>query len=1546
MNTDLERLLAGWEQGPATAEAAHNLVSAAAATLPDAALPQPASALRRFLGVTRKPDFLCALPDADAREEWFETCLAVVDAIGFDLGDLLEQRADEAPDHILFRTHIGADRDDWSFLRVRELARATAAVLWRDGPPPRLADDVANPVPGPRVGILCNNGLASAVCDLACLTEGILVAPLNIHFKEEHLGWIFDRLVLTVAICDNADRLDQLIALRDKVKRPFVIYTLMSDPRVGRPGIKRLEAERSPLGAAEIDGILSDRPRRNLRDPATVMFTSGSTGLPKGVAFTQRNLVSKRFARAAALPTVGRDEVLLCYLPLFHTFGRFLEMLGSIFWGGTYIFADNPSADSLLDMLGKVAPTGLISVPVRWQQIAERVWEITRGEDADQDLGVHLRNLVGARLRWGISAAGYLDPKVFRFFHRHDIKLCSGFGMTEGTGGLTMTPPDDYVPDSVGIPLPGTRIRLAQSGELQVSGCYIARYLEPAAPNGSLEVPRPRSDDWWLATGDLFRSTGDNHLEIVDRIKDIYKNNKGQTIAPRAVESLFEQVPGIRRTFLAGDGRAYNTLLIVPEPADDILQSLQDEEGRRHYFQHIIAASNSALSPWERVVNFAILDRDFSADHGELTPKGSLRRKTIETNFASAIGDMYRSNDRILECNGLRVRIPRWFFRDLGLLEDAITTDGPRLINTGNGQTLPIAQAGGTRVRIGDLGYDLGGDGGTPPLIDLGLFVRHPLLWIANPSLIRFSPCRTGWNTDLQGIAPHVHLPVRPEETDPECLVPVTVEPTLAEVNHQCTQALFGAAEAAIVAIFQLDAALKRAHGPLVEVIRSRLQTLAEHPVQEVRCRAFQILMLDDPHPDYQRHLPVFIESGLPFLDQESFKAISHASLHPHDLTALRKRLAYYRHRLDWPADDRTRTIFGDLLRMLADFGRYHLEFYSAIRAELFSWIRHHEDAELSRLADTIMAELGAWFETRMHAGYAGLDPALWEGKIAFQEGLNARESSRLEDVLVGTTFLRESLYLAFEGEASLLDEIGPGGIWVSRIISRFEDSRFRVSINTQTGKHFDLQLILFHNLEEESIEETVNWYLTLSGCTEERPVVPVFGSSRTDLGALTMAYTSDLTVWEKIREFSSTRGPGTRLPSRMRWRQLLVRAMSVVIRGWQHSGRRIIPGRISPYNIVVPEPDFRTGALLNNLTGWQPYDGPLSLLRPLWRNMLHHTLCHYPWTDFYIDKTWLFDAVVEALGMDEAGRWLGEFSASLQADSAAVATAMWPEFTQDLTAFLERLEAGYHPPLAIEGAIERYDEWDRINPEAPIQARLEIVQELLSLYRLDRLPEIARFTLYRRTIFHRLGGKAETLFGRLLEHMHRTPDRRASSMVELSELQSELTGPDERLAFTRMAFPHWTRDQRVEIKTLGEAGHSKVVVHSTMTDRKGIVYTVGEPTSPSEVGFLYRLFLQAGFPKTVSPQDRHLVVLDQSEQIVAGALFRPLDEETVFLDGVVVNRALAERGIAAGIMDEFSIRMKAAGVRTIRTQFFLRRFYEKHGFRVDPTGGGLVRHL
>src|SRR5262249_35849223 len=146
----------------------------------------------------------------------------------------------------------------------------------------------------------------------------------------------------------------------------------------------------------------------------TIMYTSGTTGTPKGIRFSHRNVVFKRFARALALPEIGEDDVFLCYLPFFHTFGRFLELYGCVFWGATFCFLDSPALEALIQGMRRWRPTVFISVPKKWLQLHEAIAARASADDStDAEILEATRSLTGGRLRWGLSAAGHLEADVF-----------------------------------------------------------------------------------------------------------------------------------------------------------------------------------------------------------------------------------------------------------------------------------------------------------------------------------------------------------------------------------------------------------------------------------------------------------------------------------------------------------------------------------------------------------------------------------------------------------------------------------------------------------------------------------------------------------------------------------------------------------------------------------------------------------------------------------------------------------------------------------------------------------------------------------------------------------------------------------------------------------------------------------------------------------------------------------------------------------------------------------------------------------------------------
>lgn len=1508
------------ETGAPPAETALELLALAERLLASGE-PDPAASpvWHRYLDATGRRSFMQALPGDGHRARWAETAFAAILVSGYTLETLLAGRVRRAPDAVLFREAGGGVPTGLSYGEAARRLRVLAGLF-------------CSLEAEPRVAIYAENSLEGACCDLACLVHRIFVAPLSVHLDARSLAWVFDRLSIDTVVTDSAERLARLDEARPLARRPFrtlVTRAREVDPSRGPAATEPLDEACARLDLERADALLARRRPRPLTDVATVMFTSGSTGAHKGVAFTLYNLLAKRFARAAALPDVGDREVLLCYLPLFHTFGRFLELLGSVYWGGTYVFAGNPSFETLAAELPRVRPTGLIGVPLRWSQLRDHARE-RMSEASGNAREAAFREVVGDRLHWGLSAAGHLDPGVFRFFQKLGVDLCSGFGMTEATGGVTMTPPGAYVDGTVGVPLPGIRTRFGPQGELEIAGPYVARYLDEDAGAGL--PPQDPCEPTWLATGDLFRARADGYLEIVDRIKDIYKNSRGQTVSPRRVEQRFDGVPGIRRAFLAGDGRESNVLLIVPERDDGALPTSEGEA--RDYFRQIVAAANAHLAPYERIVDFAVLERDFDAGRGELTPKGTYRRKAIEAGFAEVIERLYLSNAVELRCGARRVRVPRWLFRELGLLEGEIVAGRDELICARTGRRLVVRATGDAgAVRLGDLEYGLRGE-----VVDLGVFARQPRLWVGNAALAAFCPCKDGW--DVPTPAAQVRLPWRSsgDGADPGVdAVGCAADERLWRLHRLCVDALARSGSAALEAVERLGRELPGCDGALAGVIRRRLEALARHPDEEVRCRAYRILLRDEPRPDTNEALSAFVESGLTFLNEASVRAIADAGFGDRRLEALRQRLARYRARLDWPASPLRRRQFERVFDLLCEFAHQDLGEFGTVRAELASWALHSADPELAAAAEVRLSALVDQFHAAVtdHSATGGRGGTLELG------GVGAADAERLERVLRDPGFVKQSLLLVYDEGGFELGQVRPSGFRVSRGKGGDGSGSYRVAIDLRSGRHFELEVVL-GDLARPRRRETLTWLTALADRPSRSAVLPRLGACRPDLGAISFAWVRDPTVEARIGALLASEAATAGASRRHLWRQLFVRGMAATFALWRRSGGRVVAAA-TPANVAVPEADFREGACVLSLDGWRPYERPASLVLPLLAGFFRQPAALESRVAPLLEVGWIFDACLEALGAEGGRRFLTQLDADL---SGAPRSSERDELAAALAAYRAGAAAEPFLPLGLACACERYAQWTRANQSATPAARLEEVEQLGWLYRIERFGAALRYRLYRATYFEGANAAAHAAFDRLLERLARTPDRPGVHLEELSDLQAALADPADREAFARMVFSRARAEQRLEVLRLAGSEGTHVIVRSEIVDTRGAHFRVREPVGPAEVGTLYRLLRDAAYPRPISDDDSHLVVTDESDQVIGGLAFVAQERDSVVIKGPVVAAPLQGRGIAEALLEDFCVRMAARGVRLVKTDFVLQPTYGADGFTVDARFGGLVRPL
>jgi long-subunit acyl-CoA synthetase (AMP-forming) len=1482
--------------------------------------------LFEYLDFSRKPSFLKSLGDYSVRNRWAESIFEIIQQTNFSLKDLMEQRVAEHPTKTLFQDRYGANIINWTYVQVYHHIKEIAAVFHT------IENDE------PRVAIFTQNSVESASCDLACLMFDIFDTPLSIHFDKDVLTEIFKNLDINIVICDSKERIKKIEEINDSLSGKLKIFTTIREYS-DEKNSHYLNTECKKLSNEQVNSILEKRKRKPINEVATTMFTSGSTGMPKGVSFSIYNLVSKRFARAAAVPEIGENEVFLCYLPLFHTFGRYLELMGSIFWSGTYTMAGDTSKESLLALFPMVNPSVFISIPLRWLELYEKCIEETENI-VDEDLKANtVRSIVGTRLKWGLSAAGYLPPKVFRHFHENGVSLCSGFGMTEATGGITMTPPEIYIDNSTGKALPGIKTRTKETGELELSGHYLARYLEDAGPGQIIDFPKNNVSDYWLSTGDVFNVDENGFHEIIDRVKDIYKNNKGQTVAPRTVEQKFSHVPGIKETFLVGDARPYNVLLIIPNYSDLIIDN-DDKVNRDEYFHQIVMAANKEVAPYERVVNFSVLDRDFSSEKGELTPKGSFNRKIIEQNFETLIKKLYASDTVQLFVEDTEISIPVWFFRDLGILENDIISTEKGLLNIRNKKELQIKKIEENIILIGNLRYYI-----DFKFINLGLMARQPKIWLGNPELIQFCPVKEGWDLPLKSVNDRVFIDNYQKISKSE-IEKISIKGSrdvqINLINKLICEILYTDFENASEKIIKLGEMFSQLDKRIADTVRKRLEALAYHNDENIRVLAYRTLLLKDPNPDFSKSFPAFIKSGLSFLNEDSINIIAESNLGSKHLDALRRRMYAYRNQFDWPVDEATRVQFESLIKLIFNFASRHLNYYSAIRSELASWALLKADPILAEFAGKHIYQLETIYDSKLAVEIKLFSKKDWEKKIVFESVIPKKDQEELLRIFYKTYFLYKSIRLIFNDEDFSFEEIKDKGLWIVKMLAYKEFMHYRVSINTTTGKHYDIHLVKSDNNIKKANPETVFWHAAISGHPYGEYVLPVLGCSDDELGILTTQYIGGLTLWDKIREYSEIHKSISYVNRSKAWRKKFIKAFTAIIKAWKSSGYFIIPGSISPNNSVVPEMDFREYAAILTLSGFKKYENTLSLLEPMINNFYSKTAALYPWTKKHLNIDWVFDSFVEALGETEAMQLFIQMKLDLEKKNIENADGIC--VIERLELYIQNRKNHYYYPISVYNASEQYLDWENMNPTAKSGAKEQTISELIELYHLHRFPIIVRYNLYRYTYFVQADIEIKECFDKFLQKMEEDTNIPPIHLIELSDLQSALKTDDDKAIFSRMVFPNIKEEQKLDILRIVNKQYDEVIINSELKDKNNVTYNFRQPISASEVGALYNLFFKENYPKEISSSDKHFILSDSKNQLIGGLCYKLLEEEVVLLDGMVINSTLHGRGIGSEMIEDFFTRMATMGVKSVKAHFLFGNYYLKHNFQVDKQWGALVR--
>ncbi|EMY35018.1 AMP-dependent synthetase and ligase [Arthrobacter crystallopoietes BAB-32] len=584
-----------------------------------------------------------------------------------NITDLVVKQAAKASDPALFsRPGVAGS---WQDVRASEfLADVTA-----------LAKGLvaAGAAPGDRIGIMARTRYEWSLVDFAIWFAGCVSVPIYETSSPSQVAWILGDSGAIGAFVES-DRHEDIV--RQAVRNEGLEHV----GHVWQLGADQLQALREAGSSIEDSLIEERRQAASLEDLATIIYTSGTTGRPKGCELTHGNFAELAENAAAALPDVAHEGArTIMFLPLAHVFARFISVL-CVACGATV--AHTADVKNLLPDLQSYRPTFILAVP----RVFEKVYNssMLKAEDSGKGRIFHaaaetaiawsraeavgkvplalrlkhklfdklvfhkIREAMGGRVEYAVSGGGPLGERLGHFFHGIGLLVLEGYGLTETTAPVTVNTPQLIKIGTVGAPLPGNAVRIAEDGEILAKGiCVMRGYF------GRPDLTEEAFDDGWFRTGDIGELDADGFVHITGRKKEIIVTAGGKNVIPALLEDQIRADALVSQCVVLGDQRPFISALVTLDtealpgwldrhglPAGTTAAEAAEHPKVREAVQTLIAAANETVSQAEAIKEFRIVPEDFTEASGHLTPSLKIKRAQVLQDYAEIVEEIYAAS--------------------------------------------------------------------------------------------------------------------------------------------------------------------------------------------------------------------------------------------------------------------------------------------------------------------------------------------------------------------------------------------------------------------------------------------------------------------------------------------------------------------------------------------------------------------------------------------------------------------------------------------------------------------------------------------------------------------------------------------------------------------------------------------------------------------------------------------------------------------------------------------------------------------------------------
>ncbi len=521
--------------------------------------------------------------------------------------------------------------------------------------------------PGDRVSVLSDTRPEWVQVEFGIALAGAVVVPIYPSSSVDECEWVLSNSGAVVVVCENAAQAAKVEQVRERLPELRTVVLIDGEADETLTSLRARGGDRAELDR-RTEAVTPDQP-------ALIIYTSGTTGRPKGCVLTHRNLTS--CCRVCDdLDVLGPEDVVYLFLPLAHVFAQVIA-LGAAGMGAVTAFCSG-DASRIVPDLAALSPTVVPSVPRIFEKVHASVSGLVPAElrtqavaagmavraleravrevpdalraavdQADAALFGRVRAVFGGKVRQAITGAAPIAPEILEFFHAAGVPVNEGYGLSESTAIGTLNTLDAVRIGSIGRPVPGCEVRIADDGEILMRGPHIfAGYWRNDEATAETLV------DGWLHTGDLGAMDEDGYVTITGRKKDIIITSGGKNLSPATMENDLKLCRWISHAVMHGDRRPYPVALITLDveelsrwasdeglPAD--VPALATHPAVHALIQQALDDVNAHYATVAQVKKFAILDHDLSVETGELTPTLKVKRRVVEEKYAGVLDGMY-----------------------------------------------------------------------------------------------------------------------------------------------------------------------------------------------------------------------------------------------------------------------------------------------------------------------------------------------------------------------------------------------------------------------------------------------------------------------------------------------------------------------------------------------------------------------------------------------------------------------------------------------------------------------------------------------------------------------------------------------------------------------------------------------------------------------------------------------------------------------------------------------------------------------------------------